>query len=404
MRELTSKARVAFKIGTLCSVAYFAVYIARNILSAVTPIMVKAGYTEEYIGEISSLFLVLYAIGQLINGMIGDRIRANYMIGLGLTLAGVTTFAFPYLVNAPLGATVVYGLTGFFLSMIYGPMTKVVAESTEPPYTTRCSLGYTVASFLGSPAAGLFAILLSWQGVFYISSAVLVLMGACVFLFFALFERTGIVKYGERTEGKEEKGSIGILFSRGIVRFSFISILTGVIRTSVVFWLPTYIAQYLGFGEERSIGIFSVATIVITATSFITVFVYEKVFHSDMDKTILLMFCASALFFLLTFLFPTPALNIVFIILAIMGSGGAATMLWSRYCPSLKDTGFVSGATGFLDFLSYSAAALGNLSFSLAIKTIGWKWLILVWFALVLLGVLISLPYHKLQKKQKECK
>ena len=400
MLSLSKNAKVAVKIGTLCSVAYFAVYIARNVLSAVTPIMVKAGYAEEYIGEISSLFLIMYALGQLINGAIGDRIRANYMIGFGLFLAGVTTFIFPYFVDNPLGATVIYGMTGFFLSMIYGPMTKVVAESTEPPYTTRCSLGYTFSSFLGSPAAGLFAILLSWQGVFYTSSAVLMLMGACVFLFFALFKKSGIVKYGERTRADEKKGDVRILFSRGIVRFSIISMLTGIIRTSVVFWLPTYIAQYLEFGEERSIGIFSVATIVITATSFITIFVYEKVFHSDMDKTILLMFSISALFFLLTFLFPIPSLNIVFIILAIMGSGGAATMLWSRYCPSLKDTGFVSGATGFLDFLSYSAAALGNRTFSLAIKTIGWKWLILVWFGLVLIGALINLPYKKFLKKK----
>ena len=404
MAKLTHNAKVALKIGTLCSVAYFAVYISRNILGAVTPIMVKAGYTEEYIGEISSLFLIMYAVGQLINGLIGDRIRANYMIGFGLLFSGVMNLVFPYLVDSPLGATVVYGLAGFFLSMIYGPMTKVVAESTEPPYTTRCSLGYTVASFLGSPAAGLLAIFMSWQGVFQTGSIILILMSISIFTFFAILERGGVVKYGERKRGEKNKGDIRILFSRGIVRFSFISICTGIIRTSVVFWLPTYIAQYLEFGEERAIGIFSVATIVLTTASFITIFVYEKLFHSDMDKTILLMLSVSALFFLLTFLFPAPAINIVFIVLAIMGSGGAATMLWSRYCPSLKDTGLVSGATGFLDFLSYGASALGNLCFSYAIKTIGWKWLVLVWLGVVVVGIIASVPYRKICKKLKECK
>ena len=31
----------------------------------------------------------MYAIGQLINGIIGDKIKAKYMIGLGLIFAGV---------------------------------------------------------------------------------------------------------------------------------------------------------------------------------------------------------------------------------------------------------------------------------------------------------------------------
>ena len=401
MFKVSDNAKIAIRIGTLCSVAYFAVYIARNVLSAVTPVMVQAGYTEEYIGEISSLFLVLYACGQLINGMIGDKIRANYMISFGLALAGITTFVFPYLVAYPMGATVVYGMTGFFLSMIYGPMTKVVAESTEPLYTTRCSLGYTFASFLGSPAAGLFAIFLSWQGVFFTSSIVLVLMAVAVFLCFAFFEKQGIVKYGNRQKTGEGTGDVRILFHREIVRYSLISILTGVIRTSVVFWLPTYIAQYLSYGEEEALAIFSVLTVIIATTSFITIFVYEKVFRMHMRKTILAMFVCSALFFLLTFLVPSRIPNIVLIVLAIMSSGGAATMLWSRYCPSLKDTGFVSGATGFLDFLSYSAAALANLLFSLAIGSIGWRWLTLIWCGIVTLGAIVSLPYEKILKKQK---
>ena len=279
-------------------------------------------------------------------------------------------------------------------------MTKVVAESTEPLYTTRCSLGYTFASFLGSPAAGLLALIFSWQGAFVASSVALVLMGILVFIFFAIFEKSGVVKYGERGRSSEKKNDIRVLFDRGIVRFSLISILTGVIRTSVVFWLPTYIAQYLSFTEETALTIFSASTIVIATTSFIVIFFFEKVFHYDMDKTILWMFVASSLFFLLTFFISLPALNIVFIVLAIMASGGAATMLWSRYCPGLKDTGFVSSATGFLDFLSYSAAALANLLFSRAIDTIGWKWMILIWCGLVTLGIFVSIPYREIFKKK----
>lgn len=394
--KISQKAKNALFIGTLCSISYFAVYIARNILSAVTPQMVEGGYTEEYIGNISSLFFIFYAVGQLINGSIGDKIKAKWMISTGLLGAGITNFVFSKITLYPNTAMIVYGLTGFFLSMIYGPMTKMVSENTEPLHAVRCSLGYTFSSFFGSPFAGLLASFLVWESVFTISSAALIGMAIINFIFCARFEKHGIVKYGQYLPEKKGVQNIKVLFKHQIVKFSVISILTGIVRTSVVFWLPTYIAQYLGFSSQSAAGIFTAATLVISFTTFLAVFVYEKLRH-DMDKTILLMFLSACLFFALTYLVKLPILNILFIVLAIMSSNGAASILWSIYCPSLRDTGMVSSATGFLDFLSYMAAAAANLIFANAATSIGWGALIFVWLLLMGIGVLLCLPFHKMR-------
>lgn len=392
--KISPNAKKAISIGMLCSVSYFAVYIARNILGAVTPQMVEMGYAEEFIGRISSLYFVAYAVGQLINGAIGDKIKAKWMISLGLLGAGMMNFLFMKVASGELGAAITYGLTGFFLSMIYGPMTKVVSENTEPVYATRCSLGYTFASFFGSPTAGLLAATMVWQSVFAVSSLILTIMAMVGFIVFTAFERKGIIQYGQYRPEKKGVGNINVLIQHRIIKFSLISILTGVVRTSVVFWLPTYIAQYLDFPASTAAGIFTTATLVISLTAFIAVFIYEKLGH-NMDKTILLMFSCSAVFFALTYFVKLPVLNIVFIVLAIMSSNSSATMLWSRYCPSLRDTGMVSSATGFLDFLSYMAAATANLIFANAATTIGWGNLILVWFGLMIVGIIIALPYRK---------
>ena len=90
------------------------------------------------------------------------------------------------------------------------------------------------------------------------------------------------------------------------------------------------------------------------------------------------------------------------LVLAVMSSNGAAAMLWSRYCPSLRDTGIVSGITGFLDFLSYMAAAVASTIFANAVSAIGWKNLILVWMGLMVLGVIIALPHGRFFKKNKK--
>ena len=95
-----------------------------------------------------------------------------------------------------------------------------------------------------------------------------------------------------------------------------------------------------------------------------------------------------------------PLLNIGFLVLAIISSNCAATMMWSRYCPGLRDTGMVSGATGFLDFISYMAASASNKIFDNAVDGIGWENLILVWLGLMVLGILVALPYDRILKRK----
>lgn len=408
--KMTANAKKAIKIGCMCFLAYLAVYLARNILSAVTPAMQAQGFTKDDIGLASSVYFYTYAIAQLINGIVGNKIKAKYMMSVGLAFAGVSNFLFAQLNlvsktygTIPLGAYIAYACTGFFLAMIYGPMTKVVSENTEMPYTTRCSLGYTFASYFGSPVAGLLATFLAWQSVFTVSSVVLVTMAVIVFTSFTVFERKGIITYGKfkaekRNEG--EKGSVKKLFEREIVKFTLISILTGVVRTSVIFWLPTYFNERLSFPKETATLIFTIASLFISCGSFIVVFIYEKIGH-DLDKTVLIMFSSASLCFALTYLVANPVVNVVLIVLSIMSSNGAATMLWSRYCPSLRDTGLVSGVVGFLDFASYMAAATANIVFPFLIEKRDWAWgnVVLIWLALMLVGVAIALPWKKIRKK-----
>lgn len=404
--KLKPSVKNAIYLGVLCSVAYLSVYFARNILSAVTPQMIASGgFSEEYIGKISSVYFVCYAVGQLINGWLGDRVKARYMVTAGLLMAGITNLVFVHVAATPAIATVLYGATGIFLSMIYGPLTKVVAENVEQKYSQRCHLGFTFASFLASPMAGVFAAFLSWQGVFMTGSAFLILMAVLVFASFLMFEAKGVIQYGKfrriQHEGQKGMGGIRTLIRRDIIRFALIAMITGIVRTSVVFWLPTYFSQYLGYSPETSALIFTVATFIISFAAFLAVFVYEKVMRYNMEGTILLMFSLSTVFFFLQFMVRMSALNIVLMVLAIVTCNCSAVMLFSRYCPSLYDTGMVSVATGFLDALGYAAAAISSALFANAATTIGWRSLILVWTGLVFCGVLTILPYRKWFGKKK---
>lgn len=387
----------AVYIGTLCSIAYLMVYVARNILSAVTPKLVESGtVTNEYIGVVSSTFFMFYAVGQLVNGILGDKIKGKYMVSLGFLLAGISNLCFMFFVKSLAAASLVYGLFGFFLSMIYAPMVKTISENTNLLHAERCNLALSFAALFGTPAAGLIAGLFMWRTSFWLVCVLLWLMAVLYFVVNKGLERTGAIKYNqyERKVKQKQKGGVQLLLQRGIIPFTIISALTGIVRTSVVFWLPTYISQHLGFSADIAAFIFTVVTAAISVSTFFAMFVYERL-HRNMKRTILLSFLLAAVSFAALFFIKIPFLNVLLITIAIMASNSASTMIWVVYCPGLRDTGMVSTATGYLDFISYMAGAVSNVIFANAVSAIGWGNLILVWLGLMAAGVVTSLTTSK---------
>lgn len=397
--SIKPEVRKALLLGTMCSISYLAVYFARSILGAVTPEILESGsFSAELIGGLSSLYFITYAIGQLINGIIGDKIKAKYMICLGMIFAGFCNMIFPYTSGAPWLSYLAYGLTGFFLSMIYGPMTKLVAENTEPIYATRCSIGYTFASFFGSPMAGVAAMFLAWQSAFTASSFALIAMALICFIVFHSIEKKGILQYGKyNPPSKNKPDGIKILIRHRIIRFSLISAVTGIIRTSVVFWLPTYFSQRLGFSAEKSALLFTISSLLLSCCTFAAIFFYERL-HYNIDLATLIYFIISALSFFGAWMIEEKILNAAMITLAIFASNCSASLLWCCYCPSLRDTGMVSSATGFLDFISYIAAAVSSTLFANAASAIGWSNLVLVWTLLAVVGVICMIQLKKIRQ------
>jgi len=116
------------KIGGICVTAYFFSYVLRNVLSVATPAMIKEDFfTKEYIGLLSSAYFIFYAAGQLINGFIGDRVRPKFLLAIGLGTSCLSLLIVPLIENKAVHF-VCFAIMGFALSMVRGPLTKLVAE------------------------------------------------------------------------------------------------------------------------------------------------------------------------------------------------------------------------------------------------------------------------------------
>lgn len=389
--KISANAKKALAMGSIGTIAYCAVYICRNILSALSPQLKEMNVASEaQLGTMSSVFFAVYALGQLINGVIGDKVKGKYMVSVGMAVASLCVISLAWTIDTPFLSYVIYGTMGFFLAMVYAPLTKLLSENNEPIHATRCVVGLAIGCDLGAPLSGLLGTALAWQGAFMTSGGILLIMGMIFFLLFTVYEKRGMVRYGQFKPVKESGGSIKLLLRRQIVKWTFVSMLTGIIRTAVLFWLPTYISQHLEFPPEQATLLFTAASTVLMAGAFLSVFIHGCL-KNNLNRSILMFFSSSAICFLMVYFIKQPIVNLVFMVLAMLSSNCAACLMWNHYCPGLRDTGMVSSATGFLDFASYMAAAISSKLFANAVGAIGWGNLILVWVGLMCSGVIVTL-------------
>lgn len=215
-------------------------------------------------------------------------------------------------------------------------------------------------------------------------------MAAIVFISMEILEKKGIVRYREKVQKKENGRDVAVLIRRRIVRFTLLSAITGIIRTSVIFWLPTYLNQYLGYGTASALRVYAAMTFCTVVAPFLAAFLIERL-RGRMSLSMVLFFVVSTICFFLCYIVSQPVFNSIFLAVAIIGANGVSSLIWCRYCPELHDTGMVSTATGYLDFISYVAGALANLMFADAVAKIGWGKLILVWCAIMIVGIGVSI-------------
>lgn len=391
MTEKRKEIRKAILLAVMCMFSYLGCYIARNVLSVVSPQMIKTGlFTVENIGLLSTGYMICYGVGQFINGVLGDIVKAKYMISGGLILAGICNVCITSINHITL-IIIVYSLTGFFLSMIYAPLMKIVAENTHPVYASRCSLTFSVAFYLGTPIASMLAVLFQWKMAFVACGVILVVMGIVCFSVYTIFEMKGVIKNQKEEKIKALHFDVPTLLKLGIVQITAVSILTGVVRTSVVFWVPTYLSNYLNLSKGLTASVFTVINLVVSIAAPISmILLYDFLLKRSMKGMLFTMFGLGVVSFLMMFITRNPIINTIFLALALFSAEGGSTMVFCVYCPSIGKTGMVSTVTGFLDSASYLGAAIANLLFANIVVKIGWQNLILVWMFFMIIGVGIS--------------
>lgn len=398
---MEKKVQSAWRIGSLCIATYLASYVTRNILSVSTPEMIKeAFFTKEYTGLLSSVCFIFYAVGQLINGFIGDMVHPKYMIIMGLGVSSISTFAIPLFDNRIIHFTA-FALIGFGLSMLRGPLMKVISENTAATHARMICTLFSMAGFAGPLIASLLSIFFEWRAVFTVTGIISVFITVASVTVISLLEKRGEIKFTP----KKEKGVLNSILSvfklEDFFFYMFISAIGEIAGSSITFWIPTYTTEHLGFSGDAASTIYSVVSLTTLFTPFITLVIYEKLIRNGV-KLALIMYILSALFFIAVRFTAAPLVNVIMIIIAKMAAAAASSIVWSAYIPGLARSGKVSSANGVIDAAGYAMASLANVIFSGSVSRLGWGGIVNMWYIIMLIGAAVSAGKLLLRKNNSE--
>ncbi len=354
-------------------ITYAAYYLGRvNISTAMPDMQTSLDFTKSQVGLISTGFFWAYALGQLINGQLGDRLSPRRFILIGMLASAMLNFIFGTLSLWPV-MIILWTINGYFQATGWGPTLRTLANWLSPTQRRKVS-GVFGSCFVAGNAftwllTGWLVANFGWRAAFFVPSVLLALIAVA---WYAVVrdtpEEAGHPSLDENTSGETEQieAKPNLLQSLvvGLVRFWSLvaaSVFLGFCLISLIIWVPTYYVEVGGLG----IGPASTLSTLIPFSGIAgTLLIGWLVGHYFVGREVASLAWLLVLLAGLFFIYPALPLNLITSSIALMIIGvvvyGASSLLLATMPLALGERGEASGTAGLVDFAFNIGAGLSG--------------------------------------------
>ncbi len=403
----------ARRLTLLCAAVYFCSYLTRLDYGAVMVEMVRAeGFSRVDASAALTGLFITYGFGQLISGYLGDRVRPQLLIFLGLIACGLMNLLIPFC-PSPAWMTVVWSVNGLAQAMMWPPLVRIMSQHmTESEYkvaTVHVSWGSSLGTIVIYLMIPLLLKVSSWRGVFYCAAAVGMGMAAFWMARYGRVERT--LPLQEQAAPADEPGDAGK--SGGGLRalMPLLAIMMGVIicqgtlRDGITTWMPTYLADTYHMESGKSILTGVLLPLFGMVCYQIVLWMNRKLVKNELQCAAIIfgvgLVSLLALRLLHAHSFALSVLILAFAVASMHGVNLIMTCMTPKY---LAGSGKISMISGLLNACTYIGSALSMYGVALIADRFGWTVTESLWCAVALLGTLCAAAcvpkWGKLRKGQ----
>ncbi|MBQ9099331.1 MAG: MFS transporter [Clostridia bacterium] len=404
--SLTISAK-AKKITWLLAMVYFASYLMRKNFSVMLAAITASGFDPVALGVVGSAMTISYGAGQIVNGILGDKIKPQYMLTCGLFLAAACNFAMSFCTTVTLMA-VVWFVNGFAHAMLWPPIVRLMAmhmNDTEYGYAAvRISAASSIATIVLYLLSPVLLKVMDWNKVILcIGFAGVAIAVAWVLLNPRLFQKEGASL--PTADGAEEAAApadakknvpLPAMVWLPIVLIFLGIVLQGALRDGVGDWMPTYMAQAFELDPENAIitGVVPAIFSIISFTAFDLL--HRKLLKNEVTCAAVIFVGSTVCAGLLLMLnllgvsgWGAAILSALLIGVLVACMHGINLMLITVVPKRFIKSGKVSTFSGLLNAGTYVGAAVALPLFPALAENFDWNATIIAWAVIAALGAIV---------------
>lgn len=383
-------------IFIICYIAYTAIYIGRLNLTTATPVFIEGSFlSQEQIGTIGSVFFVIYAIGRIVNGYIGDKTPPWIMISTGLFISGISNIIIGFL-PPYLGIMLLWGANAYAQSMLWSSLIRIVSQIYSPAKAKK-KISYMVTSvatgnILGIIISTLIIDKIGLRFAFIIPGLIVILLCLAVIL------TTRRVKC--QTIEIKHISMLNLIKEKKIRAITLPTVFHGIIKDNISLWMTVFFVEQYGIDLNKS----AYFVLFIPIIGFVGRMLYPLFYKLCREKehtvsTYAFLLCVFATIPLLLKATP-PMLSAICLGLLYAAVSVINTSMLSIFPLQFTKSGNQASVSGMMDFFTYFGAGIGSLLFGYFIKGFGYHSVFIVFTLLAATSLLIIIKNKSLLEKE----
>jgi len=390
-------------------ITYASFYLLRvNISIAMPSIMTEFGLTKTNMGVVLTSLFFAYAVGQFINGQLGDKLNSRRIITIGLITSAILNIIFGLTAGAIVLMSVLWGLNGYFQSMGWGPTVKAQAnwfpKNIRGKIAGRLGTSYIIGGALSWFLAGTIVKYFNWRFTFFIPAAI------CIVLAIHWYtrarnapEEVGLPSLEEQEQGIERseikrdehigfKETLKITLLNPYVWFAGLALFgLNIVRYGFMSWAPTYMFEEQG--ATISIAAYKAIAFPVAGGlgAIFAGWASDKLFKNRRAPVAFFMLLLLALFCYLYRIVPGENWVISLVILLFIGffTFGPHVLIVAALPVDLGSRKAASSVTGFIDAMGYVGASLTGVGTGYLIDNYSWNAAFWFWISGAILAALM---------------
>ncbi len=390
---------------------YAASYFIRTCYAASIASIVSEGtYNKGEIGLIGTAFFICYGVGQLISGLIGDRVNPFAMIVFGSAAGALSCFAMAF-ADSLISMLVIWAANGFFQSMLWSPILRIFSQTIDKSLQKKSILNISLSLPIGTICAYLASTVIikyfKWQYVFVCGGICILIASACV-LAVSLYSKKDIVKtiVNEKSSAdiknvpKKNNGFFAMALLSGLFIIMVPSFLHGMMRDGITNWVPTMISETYGVSPSFSVFLTIALPVFNAFGAYAVVPLYKKLKENEMKTSGVVGMIALIPLCAMLFI-DKLSVYVVVVLLALTTSIMYALnyLIISLVPVRFSKYSSTSTVSGVLNSAAHIGCAVSSYGFGAVSERFGWKWVIVIWIVSAFLTFAFSFLSNKKWKK-----